>query len=56
MFELQAVTSDGTKETRQIDFNEMVKEILDANNRLNEYSYYRVLDINTKQSVIEWSH
>lgn len=55
MFELHAVTSEGEKQSKELNFDQILHELLIINNLIETYSHYRVVDLNDLNVIVEWS-
>lgn len=55
MFELRSVTSDGQIELKELNFDQILTELMIINNMIEVYSHYRVIDLNGSDIIVEWS-
>lgn len=55
MFELQSVTIKGDACKKELDFNQILNELIIINNMIESYSHYKVIDLNDLNTIVEWS-
>lgn len=55
MFELKSVTAEGQEESKELNFDQILTELMIINNMIETYSHYKVVDLNDLDTIVEWS-
>lgn len=55
MFELHSITAKGKEESKELNFDEILTELMIINNMIETYSHYKVVDLNDLNTIVEWS-